>query len=164
MAAPKFRAKPEVVLSWHQEAACAGLDPAMFTPEVDATGPRGNIQAAINKARAVCWTCPVRRVCLDDAFATGDAWTIRGGMTAEERRRLRRLEAQEAEALAAGEPPPVLNLSVRARYEAGMPCARGHELTEQTVKVRGGCVECRPCAAEVEAERRGRLLTTAGAS
>ncbi len=36
-------------------------------------------------AVAVCWSCPVRQVCLDHAIAAGERYGIWGGLTPAER-------------------------------------------------------------------------------
>jgi WhiB family redox-sensing transcriptional regulator len=67
---------------WRQDAVCRNLDPELFAPLP------GSADEA--KARAVCWTCPVRRTCLDEALAEADTTTVRGGYTPDERRALMR--------------------------------------------------------------------------
>ena len=67
--------------TWRDEAACKGLDTAMFFPVTDdAAGP----------AKAVCAGCPVRDACLDWALTARQEDGVWGGLTENERRRLRR--------------------------------------------------------------------------
>jgi WhiB family redox-sensing transcriptional regulator len=60
-------------MSWRNDAACRGTDPAVFFPE-RATSPE--------PALAICARCPVRAECLDAADDDG----IWGGTTAVERK------------------------------------------------------------------------------
>jgi WhiB family redox-sensing transcriptional regulator len=73
-------------MSWREQAACRGMDPAeamrIFFPA------RGERNA---EARSYCVRCPVRQECLDDALAdpaTGDHG-VRGGTSERQRRRIR---------------------------------------------------------------------------
>jgi WhiB family redox-sensing transcriptional regulator len=59
------------------DAACATTDPDAFFPEAGESTTR---------AKAVCASCPVRRQCLADA-PTWDRFSIRGGLSATERRK-----------------------------------------------------------------------------
>lgn len=75
--------------SWRQEAACQGMDAAIFFPESEEdAGP----------AKAVCAGCPVRMRCLDFALATRQDDGIWGGLTETERRRARRRRQEAARA------------------------------------------------------------------
>lgn len=72
---------------WEERAACQQVDPALFT------GPY------VGEAQRICRECPVRPECLATALAESpqhDAG-VWGGFTVEERRRLRRLLAANAE-------------------------------------------------------------------
>lgn len=65
---------------WRDQAACRDTDREAFFP-----GKCGNGAAA----KLICSTCPVRAACLEDAIQSGDTYAgIRGGMAAEDRRRL----------------------------------------------------------------------------
>jgi WhiB family redox-sensing transcriptional regulator len=66
--------------SWHDAAACAGLDGELFFPE------RGTDTTAV---RAVCASCPVRWECLEHALANREDHGIWGGLTGPERQRIR---------------------------------------------------------------------------
>lgn len=76
----------ELLPDWHLDAACRGMDPAIFFPE------RGK---SIRKARAVCAQCPVQTECLDFAVETplGDDFGIWGGTSERQRRPMRRERA-----------------------------------------------------------------------
>lgn len=74
---------------WWPAAACRGLDPNLFFPELgEPTAP----------AKAVCAGCPVRARCLDYALANGIRYGTWGGATEQERRTLRRTRKQQATA------------------------------------------------------------------
>lgn len=76
--------------AWREEAACAGMDPALFFPAGERAEPSlRDIQAA----KRVCASCPVRQECLDFALATSQPDGLWGGLTTRERRRLRRTPA-----------------------------------------------------------------------
>jgi WhiB family transcriptional regulator, redox-sensing transcriptional regulator len=66
---------------WERRANCLGLDPELFFPE-GGESPE--------PAKAVCRGCEVRAECLDMAVREGIVDGVWGGLTAAERRRLRR--------------------------------------------------------------------------
>lgn len=72
-------------LRWLEDAACKGMDLALFFPA------RG---ASLRPALEACDRCPVRRECLDEAMRTED-WAhqihgVRGGLSARARADLHR--------------------------------------------------------------------------
>lgn len=69
-------------MEWRENAKCRGLDPEMFAP-LPGSADEG-------RAKAICWACPVRLECLDEALAEADEDTVRGGHTPTERRALMR--------------------------------------------------------------------------
>jgi WhiB family transcriptional regulator, redox-sensing transcriptional regulator len=77
---------------WRQEAACRDLDTAIFFPETD---------EEYAAALAVCATCPVRESCLEFALVTRQDDGVWGGMTENERKRLRRRRQEAARRRAA---------------------------------------------------------------
>jgi WhiB family transcriptional regulator, redox-sensing transcriptional regulator len=83
----KTRATYSASEEWRDQAECAGMDTNLFFPVTDA-------DAAAPKR--VCAVCPVRQECLEWAIATRQSDGVWGGMTEDERRRLRR-RRQEAE-------------------------------------------------------------------
>lgn len=97
---------PERDTSWFPKAACK--------PYIDRTGEdlwygkaddaaefhAPNARTA-RKARAICFSCPVRERCLTDAIERSDDFGIWGGLTVNERRRLRRELRTRREAEAA---------------------------------------------------------------
>lgn len=74
-----------VIVDWRHRAACRDEDPELFFP-VSEVGP-GAEQVA--RAKAVCARCPVRAECLEYALENGLDHGIFGGLTEQERRRLR---------------------------------------------------------------------------
>jgi WhiB family transcriptional regulator, redox-sensing transcriptional regulator len=68
---------------WTARAACRGSDP-------DALFVQG---AAQNRAKAVCFGCPVRAECLADALDNRVEFGVWGGLTERERRALLRRRA-----------------------------------------------------------------------
>lgn len=69
---------------WTRNAACRDLPPwgkELFFPIAGETG---------REAKAICAGCPVRQDCLEWALRTKEDDGIWGGMTAPERRRIRR--------------------------------------------------------------------------
>lgn len=65
---------------WMQDAACRGMDAALFMPE------RGDIDT-LNQAKAVCRNCHVRLQCLE--YGLEEKYGIWGGMAESARRKLR---------------------------------------------------------------------------
>ena len=88
---------------WHALGACNGLDPDAFT--ISLRGTQGLSESVAQEeanaaAKLVCAGCSVRTECLEEAYATNDRWTIRGGLTPQERRRRRRSTNQPRKASA----------------------------------------------------------------
>lgn len=71
---------------WWSRAACAGADPDLFFP-ISRSGPA---LRQVMRAKAICARCDIRRECLRYALGAGSIQGVWGGMTEEERRRLRR--------------------------------------------------------------------------
>lgn len=76
-------AEPRV---WRVGAACRDTDPDLFFP-VGQTGPA---IAHIANAKAVCETCEVQIECLEYALMTNQDAGIWGGLTEDDRRKIRR--------------------------------------------------------------------------
>ncbi|HEY4607498.1 MAG TPA: WhiB family transcriptional regulator [Acidimicrobiia bacterium] len=74
----------ELAADWRNRAACAGYNHALFFPVGDAD------EIAVERARDVCFTCPVTEDCLEYALETNQRAGIWGGTTEEERKSLRR--------------------------------------------------------------------------
>lgn len=76
---------------WRLAAACLGEDPDLFFPEVG---------ASLTEPRAICNRCPVRQPCLQYALDTQGGGTdmgVFGGLSARERRRIRKGEIDASE-------------------------------------------------------------------
>jgi WhiB family transcriptional regulator, redox-sensing transcriptional regulator len=71
---------------WRLQAACRDTDPDLFFP-VGTTGPALD---QIATARAVCGGCPVQEPCLEFALMTNQDSGIWGGLSEDERRKLRK--------------------------------------------------------------------------
>ena len=77
---------------WWRSAACREMDPELFFP----VGARGPGAGEIDRAKAICAGCRVRRQCLQYALATHQMHGVWGGTTEEERQlRVRRERERE---------------------------------------------------------------------
>lgn len=68
---------PRPMGTWREQAACRGLDPALFFPEKGDDG---------HAAKAVCAVCPVRAECLRWALTVPEKDGIWGGVAPHARR------------------------------------------------------------------------------
>lgn len=77
------RSGPDLTLppEWVTEALCAQTDPEAFFPEKGGTA---------EPARRICAVCPVHRECRDYALTNAEYHGIWGGLTDNDRRRIRR--------------------------------------------------------------------------
>jgi WhiB family transcriptional regulator, redox-sensing transcriptional regulator len=75
-------------MEWLDYAACRGSDPELFFPASDISARAGRTQ--VEAAKQVCRRCLVKGACLSWAFENGQEAGIWGGLSEEERRRLRR--------------------------------------------------------------------------
>ncbi len=78
--------------SWRSEAACSGIDTALFFPEDESDTHARQIA----DAKLVCASCPVRQACLEFALRTNQPDGIWGGLNETERRRERRRRRRSA--------------------------------------------------------------------
>lgn len=76
----------EQTVNWRSSASCKDTSPDLFFP-VGQTGPA--IEHIAN-AKAVCETCDVQIECLEYALMTNQDAGIWGGLTEDERRKIRR--------------------------------------------------------------------------
>jgi WhiB family redox-sensing transcriptional regulator len=80
---------PYKPLTWFEQAACTSADPDAWWP---AKG--GNI----DKAKRICRGCPVRAPCLKYALDTNQKDGIWGGLSVNERRKLKREAKRDKDA------------------------------------------------------------------
>ena len=73
-------------MDWRSQAACLTVDPELFFP-VGNTGPA---IAQIARAKEVCARCDVVETCLKWALENGQDAGVWGGISADERRYLKR--------------------------------------------------------------------------
>jgi WhiB family redox-sensing transcriptional regulator len=118
---------PEPDSSWMGEAACRGMDPDVFFP------PRGG---TVEPARQVCAGCPVSDDCLSFALEHREKHGIWGGLSENERKRLRRRATGKAQ---------------------HTHCAHGHALTPENVRSADGRRKCRMCERGSRREYVARL-------
>jgi WhiB family redox-sensing transcriptional regulator len=88
-------------MTWRDRAACLGEDPELFFPI-------GNGEPAlrqIEKAKVVCRRCEVVEACLSWAMESRQEDGVWGGLSADERRALKRRDARARRADPA--PPPL---------------------------------------------------------
>lgn len=116
--------RDEVRRDWRDRARCIGEDAELFFPAGD-SGPAHDREVA--RALAVCASCPVRAACL--AWAVEELpYGIAGGLTAEDRNRMRRSRRKRARPGRAVRPRPWRNRrrtraseDGRAELAAGCP-------------------------------------------
>jgi WhiB family redox-sensing transcriptional regulator len=77
--------------NWRDLAACRDTDPDLFFP----VGTTGAAVDQISAAKIVCETCPVKQPCLEFALLTNQDSGVWGGMSEDERRKLRRVWIKE---------------------------------------------------------------------
>ena len=77
-------------MTWRNSAACLDEDPELFFP----TGNTGPALAQIEEAKAICHRCEVVEPCLAWAIEFGQDSGVWGGLSAEERRALKRRAAR----------------------------------------------------------------------
>lgn len=70
----------ETNANWRVDAACGDADPELFFPVKEQLG---------RQAKQYCHACPVRLECLTEAMEHPEISGVWGGLTAEERSRLR---------------------------------------------------------------------------
>jgi WhiB family redox-sensing transcriptional regulator len=79
----------DVDTTWMLDAVCRDLPPEIFFPDA----PSRQMERAIDRAKRICDTCPVRPQCLEYALETNQPsrdYGIWGGTDEGERRRIRR--------------------------------------------------------------------------
>ncbi len=73
--------------SWHEQAACRGLDPDIFYPVTDEEA---------ESAKDICAGCTVRVACLEYALIGREHEGVWGGATERDRRRIVRQRRRTA--------------------------------------------------------------------
>jgi WhiB family redox-sensing transcriptional regulator len=81
---------PLRALPWADEAVCATTDPELFFPDKGTTGYVTVDGTREHHAKRICRRCPALEPCREYAMANPELLGIWGGLTAEERRLLRR--------------------------------------------------------------------------
>ncbi len=74
--------------AWHEFAVCRFEDRDLFFPPEQERGRYVGFREAA--AKQICRGCSVRGECLDYALAADERYGVWGGLSAEERERLRR--------------------------------------------------------------------------
>jgi WhiB family redox-sensing transcriptional regulator len=87
---PTFDARSTILMTWRDRAACLGVNPELFFP-IGNTGPA---LLQIEEAKAVCRRCEVVDNCLRWAIEAGQDDGVWGGLSADERRALKRRNAR----------------------------------------------------------------------
>ena len=77
-------------MTWRNRAACLDADPELFFP----TGNTGPALVQIEAAKLICGRCDVVETCLNWAIEFGQDAGLWGGLSAEERRTLKRRAAR----------------------------------------------------------------------
>lgn len=65
---------------WRIRALCRDMSADLFFPADN---------ESLKEAKEVCFQCPVRRACLNEAMLQHEIWGVWGGLSERERRRLR---------------------------------------------------------------------------
>ncbi|HLZ39029.1 MAG TPA: WhiB family transcriptional regulator [Mycobacteriales bacterium] len=74
--------------AWQDSAACRFEDRDLFFPPDEERGRYAGFREAA--AKQICRSCPVAGECLDYALRADERYGVWGGMSAEERERVRR--------------------------------------------------------------------------
>jgi WhiB family transcriptional regulator, redox-sensing transcriptional regulator len=77
-------------MTWRDRAACLGVDPELFFP-IGNTGPA---LSQIEEAKTVCHRCEVVEPCLSWAMESRQEDGVWGGLSADERRAVKRRNAR----------------------------------------------------------------------
>ncbi|MFB8247345.1 WhiB family transcriptional regulator [Streptomyces sp. NPDC055952] len=77
---------------WRGQGVCSKEDPELFFP-IGNTGPA---LLQIEEAKAACRRCPVLQTCAQWALDQGEPHGVWGGMSEDERRRIKRRSARKS--------------------------------------------------------------------
>lgn len=91
MMSPEFISTRPAGEDWRDLAECQYADTSIFYPEENETA---------DKAKSICAICPVQQQCLETAMRNREREGVWGGLTANERRRLRRRRQAESKQVA----------------------------------------------------------------
>ena len=78
--------------AWHQQAACKGQT-HIFFPSDTAEGDQTNykmIKRRTERAKEICFSCPVQRECFQEAMYSREFYGVWGGSTEKERETIRK--------------------------------------------------------------------------
>jgi WhiB family redox-sensing transcriptional regulator len=81
---------PLRALPWADQAVCATTDPELWFPDKGAVGYVTADGTREHRAKAICRRCPVLEECREYAIEAAEPYGIWGGLSADERRALRR--------------------------------------------------------------------------
>jgi WhiB family redox-sensing transcriptional regulator len=90
MLPPDLDSRSSILMTWHDRAACVGVDPELFFP----IGNSGPALLQIEETKAVCRRCEVVEICLSWAMESGQDNGVWGGLSEDERRALKRRNAR----------------------------------------------------------------------
>ncbi|MFZ4176667.1 WhiB family transcriptional regulator [Streptomyces griseoincarnatus] len=76
--------------NWREDGACTREDPELFFP----MGNTGLALLQIEEAKSVCRRCPVLERCASWSLELGEAHGVWGGMSEDDRRRIKRRAAR----------------------------------------------------------------------
>jgi WhiB family transcriptional regulator, redox-sensing transcriptional regulator len=85
-----MRFKEHHLMTWRDQAACLDEDPELFFP----IGNSDPALRQIEEAKVVCHRCEVMETCLSWAMETRQDDGVWGGLSADERRALKRRNAR----------------------------------------------------------------------
>lgn len=77
--------------AWRTRSLCRDSNPDLFFP----VGTTGVALDQIDAAKAVCEACPVRTECLEFALGTNQEAGVWGGLTEDERRKIKKARVDE---------------------------------------------------------------------
>jgi len=129
-------------VSWRNRASCFGLDPNLFHEEKPYHWPK----AQLERAKAICATCPVTDECRDYAIENHIVVGVYGGLTYRQRMIYRQATGV---VIKRGKRNAPLAHGTEARYQRHLRDARNGTGP-------GPCVECKLAHANYTAERKAR--------
>jgi len=123
---------------WRTRRACDERNAEIWFPAGEESGDGTAYLAAVDRAKAICRSCPVLSPCADWALRVGLEWGVVGGLSRHDRTAL-------TEAVIT--PAPIGGGLLNAEKTE---CKNGHEYTpSSTIWDRNGHRKCRTCARNV---------------